>query len=276
MQFSVLLSVYNQEKPEYLQQAMDSVLKQTVKANEIVIVKDGALTEALDRILDRYKTRYPDLIKIVSFRQNRGLGLALRDGTLACTYEYIARMDTDDICESTRFEKQMQYLSQHPELAVLGSQSSEFCHDPHKADSYSQMPCSNQEIVRFAKFRNPFRHSSVVFRKEAVLASGNYRDFLWFEDYDLWVRVLQKGYRVANMPDCLMKIRCDRTMFARRGGWQYLKQDMRFLRLLHTSGFINSWQWIVNMTIRGFIRIVPNDIRAIFYKNLLRKSAKHS
>lgn len=270
--FSVLMSVYKNEKPEHLIEALESVVQQTVMPNEIVIVKDGLLTEELDAVINEYSEKYPALFKIVSFEKNRGLGLALKDGVLACSYEYIARMDTDDVCKSNRFEKQIKYLEENPRTALLGTWIKEFSKDKNNPDTITKLPYEHQEIVKFAKSRNPFRHMTVFFKKQAVLDSGNYRDFLWFEDYDLWIRVIQNGYEIANLPEFLVDVRADNDMFARRGGWKYLKQDLKFQKFLFESKFISTFQFLKNIFIRSVVRFMPNDIRVLFYKGLLRKS----
>lgn len=271
LEFSVLMSVYKNEKPDYLREALESVVQQTVMPNEIVIVKDGLLTEELDAVINEYSEKYPVLFKIVSFEKNRGLGLALKDGVLACSYEYIARMDTDDICKPNRFEKQIKCLEKNPRIALLGTWIKEFSKDKNKPDTITKLPCEHQEIVEFAKSRNPFRHMTVFFKKQAVLDSGNYRDFLWFEDYDLWVRSLQKGYEVANLPEFLVDVRADNDMFARRGGWKYLKQDLKFQKFLYCSEFINVIQFLKNVVVRSIVRLMPNSVRVLIYKSLLRR-----
>ena len=271
IQFSVLISVYKKEKPEYLKTALQSIINQTLQPTEIVIVKDGILTQELDDCIKEYEKQYPELIKIIAFKENRGLGLALRDGVIACKYDYIARMDSDDIAKPERFAKQFQYLKQHPETALLGTWITEFSKDENKPDTLTELPCTHQEILKYAKKRNPFRHMTMVLKKEAVIKAGNYRDFLWFEDYDLWVRMLQKGYTAANIPEYLVNVHADKEMFARRGGWQYLKQDYRFQQLLLNSKFITCKQFIRNIFYRSIVRIMPNKLRIIFYKKVLRK-----
>ena len=266
------MSVYKNEKPDYLREALESVVQQTVMPNEIVIVKDGLLKEELDTVINEYSEKYPALFKIVSFEKNRGLGLALKDGVLACSYEYIARMDTDDVCKSNRFEKQIKYLEENPRTALLGTWIKEFSKNRNNPDTITKLPCEHQEIVRFAKSRNPFRHMTVIFNKQAVLDSGNYRDFLWFEDYDLWVRSLQKGYEVANLPEFLVDVRADSDMFARRGGWKYLKQDVKFQWFLLECKFIGAFEFINNVFIRSIVRLIPNSIRILVYKFLLRSN----
>lgn len=268
--FSVLISVYKKEKAEYLKRALQSVINQTLKPTEIVIVKDGPLTKELDDCIEDFQKQNSKLFKILSFKENRGLGLALRDGVKACKYEYIARMDSDDISKLDRFEKQFNYLQKHPETALLGTWITEFSKDENNPDTVTKLPCIHQAIIKFAKRRNPFRHVTVVLKKSAVIQSGNYRDFLWFEDYDLFVRILQKGYIAANIPECLVNVRADKDMFARRGGWQYLKQDYRFQKLLLKTKFIAKTDFIINITIRSIVRIIPNNVRSYFYKKILR------
>lgn len=270
VQFSVLISVYKKEKVEYLKEALQSIINQTLKPTEIVIVKDGLLTKELDKCIENFQREYPKLFKILAFKENRGLGLALRDGVKSCKYEYIARMDSDDISKPNRFEKQFSYIQKHPETALLGTWITEFSKDEKKPDTITQLPCNHLEIIKFAKRRNPFRHMTVIYKKQAVIDSGNYRAFLWFEDYDLWIRMLQKGYITTNIPEYLVNVRADKDMFARRGGWQYLKQDLRFQKYLKEINFISCKKYISNIIIRAAVRIIPNKIRTLFYEKILR------
>ena len=271
MKFSVLLSVYKNEKPEYLQIALESIVNQTLMPNEIVIVQDGPLTSALEIVINKFKSKYPKLVRVLRFEKNRGLGPALHDGVLACKYEWIARMDTDDIAYPCRFEKQFEYLAKHQEIAMVGSWITEFSNDSAHPDTITKLPVSYDDIKAYAKRRNPFRHMTVIYKKSAVLDSGNYRDFLWFEDYDLWIRMIQKGYLVANMPEVLVNVRADDEMFARRGGWKYWKQDIKFQRFLYDFGFLSFFELRINIILRLLIRLVPVELRSFIYINFLRK-----
>ena len=272
IKFSVLLSVYKNENPTYLKEALLSILNQTLKASEILIVKDGSLTPELDLCLNKLKKEYSDIIKILPFDKNRGLGLALHDGVLACKYNYIFRMDTDDIAEKNRFWEQVKFMESHHELALCGTWVKEFSKKPELPETKTQLPCKHEDIVAFAKSRNPFRHMTVLFKKNAVIKAGNYRDFLWFEDYDLWIRMILAGYKTANIPEYLVNVRADEEMFARRGGFKYIKQDIKFQYFMLTSGFIQFWCFIKNVFVRTVVRILPNKLRIYFYKKILRKS----
>lgn len=271
LKFSVLISVYKNEKPEYFTLALDSMVKQTLQPQEYVIVKDGLLTEDLDACIETFRQQVSIPVKILAFEQNRGLGLALRDGVLGCSNEYIARMDTDDIAKPERFAKQIAYLEKHQEIALLGSRITEFSTDAEHPDTITQLPLSDKDIRQYAKSRNPFRHMTLIYKKSAVLEAGNYRDFLWFEDYDLWVRIMQKSFKVENLPDCLVNVRANDEMFARRGGWKYLKQDLKFQEELLKIRFITRIQYSKNITLRILARVIPNRLRIILYKKLLRK-----
>lgn len=265
------MSVYKGEKAEYLYTALESIVNQTLVPNEIVIVKDGVLTDELESCLEQFCELYGSLIKIVSFPKNRGLGLALKDGVLACSNEYIARMDTDDIAYPNRFEEQFKYLQEHKDIALLGSWITEFSADSNNPDTITKLPCDHHEIVKYAKKRNPFRHMTVVFKKSAVLDSGNYRDFLWFEDYDLWVRIIQKGYETANIPKVLVNVRANDEMFARRGGWKYVTQECLFFNVIYKNKFINPYYFLTNILVRLCIRMLPCKFRKNIYYLFLRK-----
>lgn len=270
MKFSVLLSVYKNEKPEYLQVALMSIVNQTLLPDEIVIVEDGILTLGLDVVIQNFKDKYKNIVKLLPFKENRGLGLALHDGVLACSYEYIARMDTDDIALPKRFAKQLAYLKEHPDVAMVGSWITEFSKDAEHPDTITKLPYTYEDIVAYAKKRNPFRHMTVIYKKSAVIDSGNYRDFLWFEDYDLWVRMIQKGYKVANIPEVLVNVRADDAMFARRGGWKYWKQECKFFRCLNRCGVIGKAKLFSYLFIRFCARIIPIKMRLFVYKIFLR------
>lgn len=270
MKFSVLMSIYKKEKPEYLQKAMESILHQTQLPDEIVIVEDGPLTSVLYKMLASYEEKYP-IIRRIPFSVNRGLGLALRDGVIACSYEWIARMDTDDISKPDRFEKQIAFLESHPDIALLGTAIEEFSTNENHPDSITILPQTCDEILKFAKKRNPFRHMTMMYKRSAVLASGNYQDMLWFEDYDLFVRMLHHGYKGANLPNILVSVRADTDMFARRGGWRYFRQDIRFQHILRALGFIDMLEYVENIAIRGVVRMLPNKFRTTIYKVFLRQ-----
>jgi len=271
MEFSVLMSVYVKENPEFLRAALDSLLNQTVVPNQIVIVKDGPLTKALDHLIEEYQSNFATLFYIVSLKENKGLGIALQKGLEACKFPLVARMDGDDICASNRFEKQLQIFQSDKNLDLVGSSIQEFEGDITNIISNRKVPSTHEEIRKFAKKRNPFNHMTVMYKKKAVLEAGNYQDFLWNEDYYLWIRMLLSGARCANLSEPLVFARTGVEMFGRRGGLKYAKVEFKLQCYLLSKKFINLWEFLRNITIRMTTRLVPNSLRKIIYLRLIHK-----
>ena len=270
MDFSVLISVYHKEQPSYLQESLDSIWRQTLLPTEVVMVCDGPLTEELDRVIEQQSQQHPEM-KIIRLPENGGLGNALREGLQHCSYEIIARMDTDDICKPDRFETQMKYMETHPETDVLGAWIDEFVGTPSHVISTRKLPENHEEIVEFAKKRNPVNHPTVVFRRSAVEKAGSYRHFLLFEDYDLWVRMILQGARFHTIQRSLLFFRMSNDFFYRRGGKSYLQSEIQLQRLFHQLRFISWIRMTKNILIRSTMRCIPNTWRQKAYLFFLRK-----
>jgi glycosyltransferase involved in cell wall biosynthesis len=165
--FSVLMSLYIKEKAEYFNACMQSIMDQTVLPNEIVIVFDGPISDELKTAVDDYIQRYPQLIRIVNNEVNKGLGLALADGILACSNELIARMDTDDIARADRFEKQLKLFSDDPELDICGSHIIEFEGNINNVLAKRKVPLTHEEIAEYQKQRSAFNHMTVMYKKRS-------------------------------------------------------------------------------------------------------------
>lgn len=267
--FSVLLSIYYKERPNYLRQSLDSLFSQTQLPTEIVLVKDGPLTKTLDIIIEEYSKRYLQL-KIVSLSVNQGLGKALNEGLKHCSYDLVARMDTDDIAKPNRFEKQLEVLNNHPEIDIVSSWIDEFEGETNHILSIRKLPEYHKEIYQFAKKRNPINHPAVMFRKSSVLAAGGYKHFPLFEDYYLWVRMLMNGAKFYNIQESLLYFRSSSDMFKRRGGINYALMELKFEQELLRIKFIDKSIFIKNILIRFISRLIPNKLRTIIYKHLLR------
>lgn len=274
LKFSVLIPVYYKENPLFFEQALDSILNQTLLPDEIVIVKDGPLTEDLDFIVKKYILKYPKLFNIIALEKNVGLGDALSIGILNCNNEIIARMDSDDIARSDRFEKQIKYLKEHPDIDVLGSWISEFEDIPENIISYRQLPVDHDEIYRFGQFRCPINHMTVMYKKDAVIKAGNYQTFKNIEDYYLWGRMLINGAKFANLPECLVNVRAGNAMFKRRANLTYfLNSELPIHTELFRMGYINFWQYIRNIILKFSLRILPFQFMKIIYFYFLRRQA---
>lgn len=180
-------------------------------------------------------------------------------------------MDTDDICLPNRFEKQMDFIQNNPEISVVGGQIIEFEEKIDDSQTIKQVPISHEQIVQYAKSRNPINHMTVAFRKSAVVAVGNYRHAPLYEDYDLWVRLLIDGQKFANLPDVLVYARAGNAMYERRGGWDYAKNEWAMQKSFYQLGFLTRVQMLKNLIIRLPVRLLPNTVRACIYQVLLRK-----
>ena len=131
--------------------------------------------------MTEFETKLP--LKLVKLPQNRGLGKALNEGLLHCAYDWVFRMDTDDICVPDRFEKQVAFIEQHPETIIFGGQIAEFGENVNDIVAYRNVPTSAQEIIKFTQKRCPFNHMTVAYQKSAVINCGGYEDLQ--EDYYL-------------------------------------------------------------------------------------------
>lgn len=264
--FSVLLSLYYKESPSALRQSLNSIFQQTILPTEVVLVKDGPLTPELEEVLEEY-SRHSNL-KIVPLKENQGLGKALNEGLKHCTYDIVARMDTDDIAKPERFEKQLKVFQEHPEYDVVGAWIEEFEGDIENIMSIRKLPEHPDEIYLFGKKRCPMNHPCVMYKKSAVLESGGYRKFP--EDYYLWGYMLNNGCKFYNIQESLLWFRSSRAVFQRRGGWKYAMNELELQRDFLKIGYINLFQFIRNVTIRFTTRMVPNKVREFIYKKLLR------
>ena len=269
--FSVLMSLYIKEKPQYVEECFQSLLRQTVKADEWVIVEDGPLTEELYAVLEKYEKEYPGLIKRVPFKENRGLGLALQSGVPECTYDIIARMDTDDICREDRFEKQLSEFEKDPDLDIIGSHIDEFEDTPDTIVAKRLVPVTDAEIKKYQKKRDAFNHMTVMYKKKAVLDAGNYQSCPLMEDTYLWVRMMKNGVKCKNVDDALVYARIGKDMFTRRGGWAYFKKYKAGQKMVYDTGYISWLDYASVITIQFFVALVPRRLRGWIFKKMLHK-----
>lgn len=271
--YSVLMAVYKNDNPEYLKISIDSMLNQTIKTNDFVIVKDGKLTEELDRVIDDYTSKFPNIFNIICLEDNVGLGRALSIGIIKCKNELVARMDSDDYSFSNRIEKELELLSNNPNVDLVGTESFEFTEDAHKPIQYNKYPTNHDDIVKYAHSRNPYSHPSVIFKKSKVISSGNYQDVYLCEDYDLWIRMIQNGCICANVDEYLTGVRISNDFFKRRSGLKYVKSINNLMKRNMKNGFFTFKDYIKNMFIRSIVYLVPNNLRSFIYKKFLRKES---
>lgn len=270
IKFSVLMSVYMNENPIYLNEALESVFKQTYIPNEVILIEDGPVTDKLEEIIIRYKKKYKHILKVIKYKENRGLGDSLRDGILNCNNEIIFRMDTDDVALSERFEKQIKVFLEK-NVDIVGSNITEFDEKMQKSISDRIVPESDLEIKKSIKKRNPMNHMTVAFKRSAVIKAGNYEKMNCFEDYYLWAKMVANDNKFYNIQETLVNVRGGSNMIRRRGGLKYIKAIINFEKSLLNIKLINRRQYVINIMERIIISLIPNKLRLLFYKIFLRK-----
>lgn len=272
IKFSVLMSVYKNDKPDNLRVAVESVsINQTVKPDEILIVVDGPVPNELKAVLSSLESEIPTL-HIEWCKENRGLGLALRYGMERVSNEIVARMDSDDISLPNRFEKQIAMFEADPKLSVAGGYIDEFIDSPQNVVAKRQVPITDEEIKKYMRFRDGLNHMTVMFRKSEVMKAGNYQHWYLNEDSFLWARMYLHDCKFGNLPETLVLARVGQDMYARRGGWNLFKGEYGLQKFKYKNKIVNLFQFVYNVVIRFTIQVLmPNSLRAFIYKNLMRK-----
>lgn len=270
-EYSVLMSVYRKERPEFLKQAIESIQAQSLPTNDFVLVCDGPLTSELDEIISEKQREMSSILNVVRLKTNGGLGNALNEGIKHCKNELVARMDSDDIAYPDRCEKQIALFNTHLEVSVCSGIVEEFSISPDIVDAKRIPPESNSEIIDFAKKRNPFNHPCVMYKKSAVEAVGSYQDFYLLEDYYLWLRLLIAGYQGYNIQEPLLHMRAGVDMYKRRAGWKYLRTQKNLFKFMYDKGFIERKQYFKSCIIRSDSALAPNWLRKFMFKKVLRK-----
>jgi glycosyltransferase involved in cell wall biosynthesis len=270
MNFSVLMSVYKNDRPEWFKQAIDSLLNQTLPSDDIVIVADGPLTPQLDVVLHQYENEKS--ISLIRLRKNMGLGNALNVGIKQAKNELIARMDSDDIAVLNRFELQIAEFNKNPELDILGGQIAEFIDNPDEIIAYRKVPITHLEIKEFARRRSPFNHPTVMYKKSTIQKLGCYDiSAIRIEDYDLWLRALSGGAVCANLDVVLLKYRSTIDAMKRRKTLTSLKNHIKARSRFYARGHISLADLLYGVTTQTALCILPTRLANIAFKRAARE-----
>ena len=271
--YSVLMSVYYKEHPEYLRQSMQSIYDQTVPTDDFVLVCDGPLTPELDAVIADMQDQFGPRLRVCRLLKNGGLGKSLNFGIKQCKNDLVARMDSDDISRPDRCKRQLAVFADHPDYSIVSGIVEEFSDTPDNISVRRVVPEGQSEIIAFAKKRNPFNHPCVMYKKSAVEAAGGYQDFYLLEDYYLWIRMLQNGFQGYNLQEPLLWMRAGSDMYKRRGGWKYFLSQHRLLQYLPQSGFITVGPYLLGTFVRLGVAIAPNSLLSFIFNNILRRKA---
>ena len=269
-EISVLMSVYKNDTPDWLQLSIESIINQTLKPNEIILFVDGPVGDELNSKIEELAKEY-SIIKLFRNEENIGLGKTLEKGIMECKNEIVARMDSDDYSIPTRFAEQYKCMMDN-DLDLVGSDVSEFIDDIENIIAEKKVPSKQKDILNYAKTRNPFNHPTVMFKKSKVLEVGNYQDMKLCEDYYLWVRMLQGEAKVFNISKPLVCMRVSEQLYARRGGLKYYKNQKKLLKYMRKSKFIGFFTYTKSKMIRFAVQVLmPNKLRQKLYVKKLRK-----
>lgn len=271
MEYSVLMTVYKNDNPEYFRLALLSMVNQTKKPNEIVLVKDGAVPLEIQNIIDDLNLTNQNIIKQVQLHKNLGLGLALNEGIKVCKNELIARMDSDDISMPTRCEKQIKEFEKNSLLDIVGCPVIEFVDEPSNEVGKRNVPLTNEEINKFARKRDPFNHPTVMYRKSILEKVGGYSDLRKNQDTDLWIKLLTIGAICMNIDEYLLYFRFDKETYKKRKNWLNTNLLIKIRWKAFKSGFCSIMDFLEVAIVQLAIYILPVKFQEIVYKKILRR-----
>lgn len=269
MNFSVLICVYKNDSAEHFRLALESVINQTLKPDEVVLVVDGPVPESIDSIIKSFEKN--PYFKVLRLKENVGLGNAKKIGIEHCSNELIAFMDADDISLPDRFEKQIKCFEQNEALSVVGGNIAEFVGHTGNIVGIRRVPENDSDIKTYMKKRCPFNHVTVMIKRADVLNAGGYKDWYCNEDYYLWLRMFEKGAVFRNLNDILVLVRVGPEMYRRRGGLKYFLSEAKLQKYMLNRRIIGFSEYALNMLVRFIVQILmPNKLRGYVFQKFAR------
>lgn len=270
--FSLSMSVYKNDTPEHFKLAVESAtIKQSLPPTEVVLVVDGPIPETIDRVIGELQKELFMPMNVIRLQENVGHARSRQTGLEATQYSIVAIHDSDDICHPDRFRKQINYMIMHPDVDVVGAQITEFVDSENNIVGTRICPENDEDIKAYLKSRCPMNLVTVVFKKESVQAVGGFIDWYCEEDYYLWVRLTEKGYKFGNLNEDLVNVRVGKEMYGRRGSWRYFKSEANLQRYLLVHELISLPRYIYNVSIRFAVQVcMPNWLRGFVFQHFAR------
>lgn len=268
MEFCSLITVYSKDNSVFFERALSSIWNdQSLRPNQIVLVQDGPIPLELNEIINSWVSYLgSEILTVVVLKENLGLACALNEGLKYCKYDLVTRMDADDIAVPNRFDKQVKFMLDNPDIAASSGVIEEFI-DLDSIISKRILPLTHEDIVLFAKTRSPLSHPAVIFRKKVIESVGGYPLFRNAQDYALWSLLIVRGHRLANLPVTLVKMRSGSEMMNRRS-YSYFKRELKLLRYQREIGFLSLHEYFVNIISRAVLRLSPTIIKVWLYKTV--------
>ena len=272
MKLSVLMSVYKSDNPQYLDRSLQSVwTDQTLKPNQIVLIKDGLVDEKLDKIINKWKQILSDKLCVISNSENIGLTKSLNKGLKVVTGDFIARMDSDDISHPMRFERQVEYLTNHADIAVVGGSIQEF-NASCDCLNIRRYPTENNDVLRYIHKASPLAHPAVMMRKSIFDAGISYNEqYRTSQDIALWFDVLCNGFKIANINDVVLYFRRNDDVFKRRSRKKAKNEFKIYMYGVYRLYGLFTWKYIYPIMRLGF-RLMPQIVIKWIYSGKIRKS----
>ena len=269
MPFSVSMCVYGKDDSAHFQDAVNSILDQTVKPSEVVLVVDGPVPQELDSVINNFESN--PVFNVIRLPQNMGHGVARRTGLDNCKYDFVALMDADDLSIRNRFELQLQEFEKNPNLDIVGGNITEFVDNPENVVGKRIVPGSDLQIKAYLKKRCPMNQVTVMFKKTSVQKVGGYIDWYCDEDYYLWNRMYLANMTFSNVPKILVNVRVGRDMYQRRGSWKYFKSEAKLQWFMFRNKIISFPTYLYNVIIRFCLQVLmPNKLRGVIFQKFAR------
>lgn len=271
---TILMSVYKNSKANEVKSAVNSVLnEQSIEVKHMIIILDGSIDGVLEETINELSSRFYNKIQLVILKNNVGLATALTEGMRYVDTCLVARMDSDDIAVYNRFEIQLDMFNSIKNLHIVGGAVDEFTVEGMYSNSVvRKMPLSDKNIRKFAKFRSPFNHPTVMFLKQTVDSVGGYQKFGYLEDYYLWLRILNSTVDniSGNTDKVLVHMRGGETMYKRRGNVKYLQKVIQLKNWMLKNKMINIFEFLTGVMINTMVTLMPTKFRSFFYRVFLR------
>lgn len=270
-EYSVLMSVYDRELPENLNESLESMLMQSYPPSDFVLVCDGKLTCELNIIVKSFQNEFKNIFRIIQIDENVGVGKAYNEGIKACKYDYIVKMDSDAISLPNRCLKQMTLFAVKPKLDITGTFVEEFDTMTDEVVAVKKVPVMHKNIVAYSKRRNPFNRQTVAFKKSFAEKIGGYSDLKICEDYEFIARMLQHGAKGQNIPEVLVRYRIDENTVDTRKSWIHTKAFIRVRWIIYRSGYTKFKDFFMPCALQLGLFVFPRKFTRWFYKTFLRK-----
>nr|AKE79488.1 glycosyltransferase [Streptococcus suis] len=251
------------------------MVQQTIKPDEIVIVKDGPIPSLLEQVIVNVQNSCDIYFNEIQLPNNVGLGEALNAGLKECRNDLIARMDADDYSMPERCEKQLRAFEQNPRLTIVSCPVEEFVDELSNVIGYRSLPLTNSDIYSFAKRRDPFNHPSTMYRKSKVLEVGGYGNYRKNQDTDLWIRLLSNNVECLNLSEPLLKFRFDEGTYKKRKSWINTKILIKLRYRAWRSGFNSFVDFFIVAVAQLLVFILPVKLLRNLYRFLLRSKEKN-